>query len=86
MDPGPQLRRLLEATGQSVPPSKPWLELNPGPPLIERHAAMPEGESFATLAALVADEASIADGTVPPDPAAFLKRLNDWLLKGDAPL
>ncbi len=65
--------------------SKPWLELNPSHPLIERLAAMPEGETFASLAALVADEASIADGTVPPDPAAFLKRLNDWLLKGTDP-
>jgi len=86
LDPGPQLRRLLEAAGQSVPPARPWLELNPGHPLIERLAALPDGETFTTLAALVADQASIADGTVPPDPVAFLKRLNDWLLKGNAAL
>jgi hypothetical protein len=41
---------------------------------------LPEGDEFASLAALVADEATIADGSVPPDPAAFLKRLNEWLL------
>ena len=80
-DPGPQLRRLLEAAGQAVPPAKPWLELNPVHPLIGRLAAMPDDEPFASLAALVADQASIADGAVPPDPAAFLKRLNDWLLE-----
>ncbi len=80
-DPGPQLRRLLEAAGQPVPPAKPWLELNPAHPLIERLNSMPEGDEFSSLAALVADQASIADGAAPPDPAAFLKRLNDWLLR-----
>jgi len=80
-DPGPQLRRLLEAAGQAVPPARPWLELNPAHPLIARLAGLPDGEQFASLAALVADQASIADGAAPPDPAAFLKRLNDWLLK-----
>ncbi len=80
-DPGPQLRRLLEAAGQKLPPSKPWLELNPAHPLVGRLASLPEGDEFASLAALVADEATIADGSVPPDPAAFLKRLNEWLLR-----
>jgi molecular chaperone HtpG len=80
-DPGPQLRRLLEAAGQAVPPAKPWLELNPSHALVARLAALPDGDDFASLAALVADQASIADGAAPPDPAAFLKRLNDWLLK-----
>jgi molecular chaperone HtpG len=80
-DPGPQLRRLLEAAGQQLPPSKPWLELNPAHPLIERLNSLPEGDEFASLAALVADQATIADGSVPPDPAAFLKRLNEWLLR-----
>jgi molecular chaperone HtpG len=80
-DPGPQLRRLLEAAGQKLPPSKSWLELNPAHPLIGRLALLPEDDEFASLAALVADEATIADGAVPPDPAAFLKRLNEWLLR-----
>ena len=84
-DPGPQLRRLLEAAGQAVPPAKPWLELNPTHPLIGRLGSLADDEPFGSLAALVADQASIADGAAPPDPAAFLKRLNDWLLKSDTP-
>ncbi len=80
-DPGPQLRRLLASAGQSVPASKPWLEVNPSHPLIGRLAGLPPGGEFDSLAAIVADQATIADGVALPDPAAFLRRLNDWLLK-----
>ncbi len=79
-DPAPQLRRLLEAAGQKPPPARPWLELNPSHPLILRLGALPDGPAFDSLAALVADEATIADGGALPDPAGFLRRLNDWLL------
>ncbi len=79
-DPGPQLRRLMEAAGQKSPALKPWLELNAAHPLIERLGVLPDGESFHSLAAIVADEATIAEGGTPPDPVAFLRRLNEWLL------
>ncbi|MBX3704155.1 MAG: molecular chaperone HtpG [Steroidobacteraceae bacterium] len=79
-DPGPQLRRLLEAAGQKLPPSRAWLELNPSHALIARLAALPEGPAFESLAALVADQATIAEGGTPPDPAAFVRRLNEWIL------
>jgi molecular chaperone HtpG len=79
-DPGPQLRRLLEAAGRQLPPSRPWLELNPVHPLIARLGALPDGAAFDSLAALLADQATIADGGALPDPAGFLRRLNDWIL------
>ena len=79
-DPGPQLRRLLEAAGQKIPESRPWLELNPAHPLIARLKLLPDGPAFDSLAALLADQAQIAEGGAPPDPAAFVRRLNDWLL------
>jgi molecular chaperone HtpG len=80
-DPGPQLRRMLAAAGQSLPAAKPWLELNPAHPLIVRLGSLEPGEAFDSLAAIVADQATIADGGTLPDPGAFLRRLNDWLLK-----
>ena len=80
-DPGPQLRRMLEAAGQPLPAAKPWLELNAAHPLIARLGELPEGDAFHSLAAIVADQATIADGGALPDPAGFLRRLNDWLLK-----
>ncbi len=79
-DPGPQLRRLLEAAGQKLPESRPWLELNPSHPLVARLNLLPDGPAFDSLAALLADQASIAEGNAPPDPAGFVHRLNDWLL------
>ena len=79
-DPGPQLRRLLEAAGQKLPESRPWLELNSAHPLVARLHLLPDGAAFDSLAALLADQAQIAEGGVPPDPAGFVRRLNDWLL------
>jgi molecular chaperone HtpG len=79
-DPAPQLRRLLETAGHKLPAPKPWLELNPAHPLIARLNLLPDGEAFESLAALLADQALIAEGGAPPDPAAFNRRLNDWLL------
>ena len=80
-DPGPQLRRMLEAAGQTLPAAKPWLELNAAHPLIVRLGELPHGDVFNSLAAIVADQATIADGGALPDPAGFLRRLNEWLLK-----
>ena len=79
-DPGPQLRRLLEAAGQKLPESRPWLELNPAHPLVTRLHLLPDGAAFDSLAALLADQAQIAEGGTPTDPAGFVRRLNDWLL------
>jgi HSP90 family molecular chaperone len=42
---------------------------------------LPEGDTFHSLAAIVADQATIADGGALPDPVGFLRRLNEWLLK-----
>ena len=79
-DPGPQMRRLLEAAGQKLPASRPWLELNPAHPLVTRLGLLPDGETFDSLAALLADQALIAEGGAPPDPAGFVRRMNEWLL------
>ncbi|MFZ2507124.1 MAG: hypothetical protein WAW79_01445, partial [Steroidobacteraceae bacterium] len=58
----------------------PWLELNPAHPLVTRLQLLPDGDAFDALAELLADQAQIADGGTPPDPAAFIRRLNDLLL------
>jgi molecular chaperone HtpG len=77
---GAQMRKLMQATGQSVPETKPILEINPGHPLLARLAAEPDAARFADLARLVFDEAHLAEGGQLADPGGFVQRLNRVLL------
>lgn len=76
---GPQMRMMLEAAGQQVPESKPTLEVNLKHPLLERMAAIDVGQSFSELAELLLDQALLAEGQLPRDPAATARRLNQLL-------
>jgi molecular chaperone HtpG len=78
---GEQMRRLLEASGQQVPDSKPVFEVNAEHPLIRRLAEEQDTERFADLADLLLDQAQLADGRSLEDPGAFAQRLNRLLLE-----
>ncbi|NNH34781.1 molecular chaperone HtpG [Acinetobacter sp. NIPH 2377] len=74
----PQLIRMLKQAGQAVPESKPILEINPEHPLVKKL----EGSSqFDDLANVIFDQAVIAEGGLPDDPAEYVKRINNLLLK-----
>ncbi|MFC0269289.1 molecular chaperone HtpG [Kushneria aurantia] len=75
---GYQMRRLMEAAGQSVPEVKPILEINPDHALINRLDSS-EGDSFNDLANVLLDQAIIAEGGSLDDPAAYVRRLNAML-------
>lgn len=77
---GAQMRRLMEASGQTVPPSLPIFELNPDHPLICRLADESDDQRFKDLARVLFDQASLAEGRQPEDPGAFVQRLNRLLL------
>ncbi len=77
---GAQMRKLMQATGQAVPETKPILEINPGHPLIARLAAETDDTRFADLARLVFDQAHLAEGGQLADPGGFVQRLNRVLL------
>ena len=79
-DMGEQMRRLLEASGQAVPDSKPALEINADHPLVGRLAAESDDSRFGDLADLLLDQARLADGRTLEDPGAFVQRLNRLLL------
>ncbi len=81
-DMSPHMERLLKAAGQSVPPRQPRLELNPRHPLVERLLEAPEAESSEPLIWLLHDQAVLAEGGQPEDPAQFVQRLNRLLLDG----
>lgn len=73
------LGRLLKSAGQKVPDSKPFLEINPHHPMIQRLKY--EEAKFADWSHILFDQALLAEGGQLEDPASFVKRLNDLLLQ-----
>jgi len=74
------LERLLRDAGQNVPMSKPYLELNPGHPLIARLKNEVDAARFGDWTNLLFEQAMLAEGGQLEDPASFVKRLNGLLL------
>ncbi|MDQ8039847.1 MAG: molecular chaperone HtpG [Rickettsiella sp.] len=74
-----QMQRILQATGQSVPPSKPILEVNPEHRLVKRLKDEQDDTRLAEWTHLLLEESILAEGGHLEDPAAFVKRLNSLL-------
>ncbi len=79
-DMGGNLERLLKSAGQQVNHAKPILEINPHHPMVQRLKT--EDANFSDWSHILFDQALLAEGGQPDDPAAFVKRLNDLLLSG----
>lgn len=82
-DLNPQVRRMLEASGQQLPESKPILEINIGHPLVNRLSSEEDDERFDALANIVLDHALLAEGTQLSNPAQYVQRMNKFLLGTD---
>ena len=80
----PQLRRMLEASGQTLPDSKPILEINIEHPLVQRLSAESDNSRFDALANIVLDHALLAEGSQLDNPAEYVKRMNSLLLELDS--
>jgi len=72
------LARILKAAGQQAPVSKPILEINPKHPAVLRLKY--EEAKFDDWAAVIFDQALLAEGGQLDDPATFVKRINDLML------
>ena len=83
-DMGPQVRRMLEASGQSVPETKPILEVNIDHPLVTRLSAEPDESRFSALSEIVLDHALLAEGSQLDNPAEYVRRMNNLLLELDS--
>jgi molecular chaperone HtpG len=77
----PQLRRMLEASGQELPESKPILEINIDHPLVARLSAEADDTRFSELSNIVLDHALLAEGTQLSNPAEYVRRINQLLLE-----
>ncbi len=71
-----QLARMLKQAGQSAPDVKPVLEVNPEHALVKK---LDGSVHFHDLAHILFDQALLAEGGLPADPAAYVKRVNALL-------
>jgi len=77
-DPSGNLARLMKAAGQPMPSTKPILEINPQHPAVMRLKY--EETRFDDWAALLFEQATLAEGGQLDDPAGFVKRINDLMM------
>jgi molecular chaperone HtpG len=77
-DIGANLARILRSAGQKVPGARPILEVNPTHAIVAR--LRPGDESFADWAALLFEQALLAEGGQLDDPAGYVKRANSLML------
>ncbi len=76
-----EMRLMFEQAGQAVPEEKYTLEINPSHPLIAKALAEADELRFGEWAQVILDQALLADQGTLKDPAGFVKRLNELLLK-----
>jgi molecular chaperone HtpG len=81
-DLAPQLKRMLEASGQELPDAKPILEVNTEHPLVTRLASEPDEHRFSELSNIILDHALLAEGSQLANPAEYVRRMNHFLLDG----
>ncbi len=72
-----QLARMLKQAGQAAPDVKPVLEVNAEHPLVKK---LDGSVHFNDLAHILFDQALLAEGGLPADPAAYVKRVNSLLV------
>ena len=77
-EPGAQLKRILEASGQTFEDSKPVFEVNLKHKLIKKLGLM-SGKEFSNFSEFLFDYAVIAEGGAPKDPAKYLRQLDKYL-------
>ncbi|KXS31196.1 MAG: Chaperone protein HtpG [Candidatus Gallionella acididurans] len=78
-DIGGNMARMLKAAGQKLPSTLPILEINPSHPVVMR--LKEEEKHFDDWAAVLFDQALLAEGGQLDDPAGFVKRVNHLMLE-----
>jgi molecular chaperone HtpG len=78
-DIGGNMARMLKAAGQKMPSTLPILEINTSHPVVIR--LKDEQKHFDDWAAVLFDQALLAEGGQLDDPAGFVKRVNHLMLE-----
>ncbi len=74
------MERILKQAGQDVPVVKPILEINPEHDLVKRLAKMRSKDKIADYSDILFDQAVLAEGALPEDPAGFVRKINALLV------
>jgi len=74
------MERILKQAGQDVPDAKPILEINPEHDLVKRLAKMRSKDKIADFSDILFDQAVLAEGALPEDPAGFVRKINALLV------
>lgn len=74
------MQDLLKEMGQDLPDSKPSLELNLSHPLVKKLNGLAD-EEFADWSDWLFQQALLAEGGTLDDPGAFIRRMNQMMLK-----
>ncbi len=75
----PNLQRLLKASGQTLPSTKPILEINPHHPIILKLQHEENEERFSNWAYVLFDQSVLSLGEQLENPISFVNRLNELL-------
>ncbi len=75
------LERMLKAAGQDVAGTKPIMELNPEHPMVVKLKEESDESRFTDWTSILFDQALLAEGGQLEDPATYVKRINEILLK-----
>lgn len=79
-DIGMNLERILKASGQKVPHSKPIFEINPTHPIVVKLKNELDAPRFDDWAHILFDQSILSEGGQLEDPAGFVGKLNElWL-------
>jgi molecular chaperone HtpG len=71
---------MLKQAGQAAPEVKPILEVNPEHRLVKKLSNEEASVHFNDLAHILFDQALLAEGGLPEDPAEYVKRVNALLV------
>ena len=79
-DMGRHLEQILKASGQSIPGSKPILEINPDHPIIKKIDDEKDNDLFTDWSHILFDQALLSEGGQLADPVNFVNKLNAMIV------
>ena len=81
-DPTAKMQEMFKTMGQSTMPDvKPILEINPEHKIVKKMKTLGKTKTFEDLCWLLYEQAMLIEGVKLPNPATFVTRLNNFLIK-----